>query len=267
MSEYYYKQTSVRFGPGRISPVVRNLIIANVAVFVIQCVFDYVKAFPFDAVFGLSPAMVFHGYLWQIGTYMFLHAEPMHLLMNMFFLWMFGTEVELTMGWRRFTTLYFISGLGAGLLTCLFPPFWRSHIIGASGAAFAVMIAYGLLFPDRMVLIFFIIPMRALYMAIFMVAIEVAYMMWYMQGGGVAHVTHVAGALIGYLYMKYGLVPSKASMKKKEAARVRIAAAAANESKRVDEILDKINREGMHKLSRSDRNFLKQRAAQKKKQK
>lgn len=281
MADYYYRQVNtVRFGPGALTPVVRNLLIANAAVFAVQVVFFYSLGGynqgphyqdPMSVWFGLNPAHgVFRGMVWQLGTYMFLHAvnSPLHILFNMFYLWMFGVSVEQRMGSRAFAWMYFVSGLGAGVLTCLFWPFWNATTIGASGAVFGVLLAYGLLFPNRMILLFFIIPVKAIFMSLGLIAIEVMYMITSVNDG-VAHITHVSGAGFAYLFLRYQnrildaaprapvVNPAEAVRRVKEKAEQM---SEAEEQRRVDEILDKINRQGIHTLSRNDRAFLKRRA-------
>lgn len=281
MTDYYYRQVNTtRFGPGALTPVVRSLLIANCAVFAVQLFFFYSLGGyklglhyqdPMTLWFGLSPSTgVFHGKVWQIGTYMFLHSldSPMHILFNMFYLWMFGVNVEQRMGGRSFAWMYFISGMGAGILTCLFPPFWASTTIGASGAVFGVLLAYGLLFPDRMILLFFIVPVKAIYMVMGLIAIEVLFMATSMNDG-VAHIAHVSGALFAYLFLRYQSQIMKAVPKAPPPGPAQVVQrvkekveqlSEAEEQHRIDEILDKINKEGMHTLSRSDRAFLKRRA-------
>jgi len=284
MTDYYYRQVnSVRFGPGALTPVVRNMLIANGAVFAVQLAFYYALggyrqghayADPVTAWLGLSPATgVFHGRVWQIFSYMFVHSlrDPMHILFNMLYLWMFGVSVEQRMGSRDFAWMYFISGVGAGVLTCVFPPFWGTTTIGASGAIFGVLLAYGLLFPDRLILLFFIIPVKAIYMVMGLIGVEVMYLVTQLNDG-VAHITHVSGVLFAYVFLRYqGRImnavprvspPNPAQAVKRVVEKVE-EMSDAEEQRRVDQILDKINKEGIQALSRSERAFLKRRAARK----
>ena len=261
MTEYYYRQ--VRFGPGAPSVVVRNLLIANIAVFAIQLVFYYFpiggNPFYLYRLLGLNTTTgVLHGYVWQFITYMFMHSleQPLHIVFNMLYLWMFGVEVERAMGSRSFAWMYFICGLAAGLFTCLV--IRDRPTIGASGAVFGVMLAYGLLFPERIILMFFVLPVKAIYMVMFMVAAEVLYMIT-RSGGNVAHVTHVSGALFAYLYLRHerkilAIVPDRGTVKR--VTRAVETVSEAEQQRRIDAILDKINREGMHRLTPAERQFL-----------
>lgn len=186
---------------GRITPGIKALIIANVGVFVLQKLTLLVGDEHIELFFGLTPARVYHDlWLWQIVTYMFLHAPYWlgHLLLNMLMLWMFGTEVERAWGTRAFVRYYFVCGIGAGIVTCLSFP--ESNTIGASGAVFGVMLAYGLMFPNRQILIWFLFPMRAISFVLICIGIEL-FSLASLQDG-VAHFAHLGGLLSGYLYLK-----------------------------------------------------------------
>lgn len=259
---YVYRQ--VQFGPGYITPVVRNLIIANVAVFLVQSILSLTSFRGFLELHGgMTPSLFIKGFhLWQPVTYMFLHGGVMHLIFNMFFLWMFGTEVEQRIGSRMFSVYYFFCGIGAGLLTCLFWQNWDVPTIGASGAIFGVLLAFGLLFPDRMVLLFFVIPVRAFYFAIGIGVIELYYLI-FMPKGSVSYIAHVGGMLFGYIYLRFNreitIGLGKVRIKKPGGAQSE-KRSFEEDQRRVDEILDKINREGIHRLTRAERNFLREHA-------
>jgi membrane associated rhomboid family serine protease len=199
---HYRTQYDPRIGlGGRITPGVKGLIIANVAVFGLQVLSNLVGGVRLEASFGLQPPMVFQGLaVWQLVTYMFLHATGWltHLLLNMLMLWMFGTEVERLWGTRTFLRYYFICGVGAALVTCLV--FWNSNTIGASGAVFGVMLAYAMAFPRRQILFWFIFPMQARSFVLLCVGIELFSLMGLQDG--VAHTAHLGGMLFGYLYLK-----------------------------------------------------------------
>ena len=275
MAQYYYKQVNVRFGPGSLTPVVRNLLIANVAVFVLQLMFSKVPigGDPDFLVhhFGIIPGKYIQN-TYQVFTYMFLHAlqrRPMHIVFNMLYLWMFGVDVEKRLGSRSFAWMYFICGVGAGVLSAVFFAIMNlmtgnaGPVIGASGAIFGVMLAYGLLFPERMILLFFILPIKAIYLVMFMIAAEVVYLVTG-AAGNVAHIAHVSGALFAYLYLLNEKAIMKSAPRADAIQRVREkieTISEAEEQRRIDDILDKINREGMHKLSRNERAFLRRRAA------
>ena len=186
---------------GHVTPAIRGLIIANIAVFVLQYVSYRLNDNSIQTIFGLTPSLVFGKlWVWQLFTYMFLHAPDylFHLILNMLMLWMFGTQVEAVMGTRSFLRYYFLCGVGGGLTTCLVFP--HSMTIGASGAVYGVMLAFAMLFPNRQILIYMLFPMRATSFVLLCAAIE----MFSMLGlpDGLAHIAHLGGMLFGYLYFK-----------------------------------------------------------------
>jgi membrane associated rhomboid family serine protease len=198
--------SSFSFGPGPLSPAIKSLIIANVAMFFLTTLVPSLVGG-----LGLVPAYVIGRFwVWQLVTYMFLHGGLLHILFNMLALWMFGTELEHRWGTRFFVKYYFVSGVGAGILTVLFSllPFdfamslQRSIIIGASGAIYALLLAYGLYFPDRPILLYFLFPIPARIFVLIMGAI--AFYSSLTPGGGVANATHLGGLLVGYVYLKGG---------------------------------------------------------------
>ncbi len=186
---------------GRITPGIKGLIIANVTVFALQTAARLLGKGDIATIFGLHPVVAFGDlWLWQLVTYMFLHSPNglTHILFNMLFLWMFGTEVERAWGTRAFLRYYFVCGIGGALTTSLL--FWNSTTIGASGAVFGVMLAYGMMFPNRQILFWFLFPMRAISFVLLCIGIEVFSLLSIEDG--VAHIAHLGGMLFGYLYMK-----------------------------------------------------------------
>jgi membrane associated rhomboid family serine protease len=186
---------------GAITPAVKGLVIANASVFLLEYV---LHAMGLDAVFvnlfALQPSLVYRDfYLWQLVTYLFLHGDLGHILVNMFMLWMFGAEMERIWGTRRFLKYYFLTGVGAGIVTCFFSA--GSRTIGASGAIFGVMLAYGMTFPNRQILFWFVFPMKAKHFVLLMAGIELlASANW--VSDGIGHFAHLGGMLFGYVYLK-----------------------------------------------------------------
>jgi len=156
----YYRGGS--YGPDfqfsvRLPTAVKYLIITNAAIFFLQNLTQLMFGRPYlSLVFGLNSTAVFHGFIWQPVTYMFLHYDFLHLLFNMFALWMFGSDVEEAWGTRQFLFYYFLTGIGAGLLSFVTSIGVNVITIGASGAIFGILVAFGMLFPDRTVLAFFL---------------------------------------------------------------------------------------------------------------
>jgi membrane associated rhomboid family serine protease len=206
--------SSFSFGPGPISTTLQMLIGANVVVFVAQVLFPIVTE-----LLGLHPALVLHSFwIWQLATYMFLHGGVFHIVFNMLALWMFGAELERTWGTRYFLKFYFVTGIGAAVLTVLFSllpfGFARSlqnvNIIGASGAIYGLLLAYAIYFPERpILLIVFWVPARLCVTILGAIAVFASLS----EAGGVANATHLGGLLVGYLYLKGSHVDPISEMK------------------------------------------------------
>jgi membrane associated rhomboid family serine protease len=181
------------------------LIAANVAVFVIGWFAPQILLW-----LGLRPADVIgQQRVWQLFTYMFVHGGIGHILFNMLALWMFGVELERMWGTRFFLKYYFACGLGGAAATMILPflplpifdSMYTALTIGASGAVYGVLLAYGLYFPNRPIYIYFVFPVPAKYFVMIMGAISLL-MSAGGTGDGVAHTAHLAGLIVGYIYLK-----------------------------------------------------------------
>jgi len=200
---------SYSFGPGPMTPVIKALIIANVVAFVATWIAG--RSIPIMDLLGLEPSQVFTRLqLWRVATYLFLHAGLFHLLFNMLSLWMFGVELERRWGSPYFLKYYFVCGVGAAVTTLVlsllpgnaFGSLYTSLTVGASGAIYGVLLAYGLYFPTRPILMFFVFPVPAKYAVMIMGGIA---LLSSMEGsGGTAHTAHLGGLLAGYLFLKGG---------------------------------------------------------------
>lgn len=141
--------------------------------------------------------------IWQLVTYMFLHANVMHILFNMYGLYLFGKYVLSSLGTRRFLTLYFLSGITGAGLWLLFNWGSRSPVLGASGAVFGVMMAAAMLYPNmRIMLLFPPIPMTLKTFVAIYAVIEIFSEISNMQGG-VAHLAHLGGFLAAFVYIRF----------------------------------------------------------------
>ena len=207
--------SSFSFGPGPISTALKALIGVTVAIFVAQLVFPILTD-----VLGLHPVLVLrYLWIWQLGTYMFLHGGLFHILFNMLALWMFGTELERIWGTRYFLKFYLVTGVGAGALTVLFSllPFGfaqqvhYSNVIGASGAIYGLLLAYAMYFPDRPIYMYFVFPIPAKIFVAIMGAI--AFLSSLGDSGGVANATHLGGLIVAYLFLKSGRVHPLSELK------------------------------------------------------
>ena len=182
------------------------LIAINVLVFALEYLVPQVGGY-----LAMTPMLVLSGAFWQPLTYMFAHANLTHLLVNMLGLLFFGTAVEKEMGSREFIVYYLLTGTLAGLFSFgayLFTGGAYVPLLGASGAVFAVLLAFATLQPDSQILIWGIIPVRAPIMVIGYTAIELLSQVFGSQSS-VAHLTHLAGFGFGWLYFlaRFGVNP------------------------------------------------------------
>jgi len=192
---------SISFG-GPVTRTVKLIIIANVAVFFLQVFTGLLGLGYLERYFGLLPYSITHEFMvWQFATYMFLHGGIFHILFNMLMLYMFGNELERLWGSRRFLNYYLITGIGAGVCSWIVGINSPTVTIGASGAIYGLLLAYGLTYPNRTVYFFFLFPIQMRWMVIILGAIAFLSSIG-PSGDGIAHVAHLGGMLIGYVYLK-----------------------------------------------------------------
>lgn len=215
------------------------------------------------ALFGLTPAYFWRGYLWQPVTYMFLHGGIFHLLFNMFVLWMFGTTLESTWGSRKFLKFYFICGIGAGLLNAAVTPSSSIPMVGSSGAIYGLLMAFGILFPNQLIYVWGIFPVRAKHFVIGVGIIEFIAATSTAQSG-IAHFAHLGGMLFGFIYMKWNDLWRSVSGQRNERKRMRHLKVVWDREremeklqKEIDGFLDKIRREGTDSLTAKEHELFK----------
>jgi len=211
-----------------IPTMTKNLLVINVLAFVATWVFGR-SGVDLNALFGLHFFLASDFHVWQFITYMFLHANFTHILFNMFALWMFGSVIERVWGPKKFIFYYIVCGVGAGIIQELvqygnymieglaayeyvnvngmrmamssFLNQWMT--IGASGAVYGVLLAFGMIFPnERLFIIPIPFPIKAKWLIMGYIAIEVFSAMT-LPGDGVAHMAHLGGMLFGYLLIRY----------------------------------------------------------------
>ncbi len=212
-----YSPTGFRVLP----PVVKNLLIINVLLFVASITlqrFDY----------ELTDMLGLHFFLasdfrpYQLFTYMFMHANFNHIFFNMFALWMFGNTLENLWGSKRFLLFYIVCGIGAGLCQELvhyiqyattlaqyetvdiggriisMPEYLnRMNTVGASGAVYGLLLAFGMMFPNAMIFLYFLFPIKAKWFVMFYAVIEL--LLGFFSNGNVAHFAHLGGMLFGLI--------------------------------------------------------------------
>jgi membrane associated rhomboid family serine protease len=277
-------------------PVIKWLLISNTAVYFLlgmggrMFTLDMV---PLEIVFnyylGLMP--LGHGFFpWQLVTYQFMHANFTHLLYNMFGLWMFGMEVEHVWGSRRFLGFYLLCGVAAGISQLIMAPLLEPTsvisvtgagipTVGASGAVYAVLVAFAMMFPDRYIYLYFLLPIKAKYFIFGLIVLGVISVG---DQSAVANLAHLGGAAAGFVYLVYlsrrypfqdtvekigWWMNAKRTRKKEEPYREVVDAKVfdINEKPKteqelnqmkIDEILDKISRGGYQSLTEEEKRIL-----------
>lgn len=198
----------------RTPPVVKNLLIINVIVFLAQKLLPVGLAITeFGSLhFDATRPLLYHlSHSFQLITYMFLHADITHIFSNMFVLWMFGRILESDLGSRRFLIFYMVCGMGAGFIQLGVN--WAEFAmgtgpaqvmtLGASGAIFGILLAFAMFRPNSVIMLLFPpIPMKAKWFVLIYAAIE----LWAGvrgTGGSVAHFAHLGGMLVAFILLRY----------------------------------------------------------------
>jgi membrane associated rhomboid family serine protease len=252
---------------GLLTPVVKQLLIANVAVFAVLQLLG--AAFDFNWIdwFAFHPTRIFLR-PWGVFTYMFLHGGLLHLAVNMLVLFFFGPPLESQWGGRAFLRYYIVCGLGGVALSYLF---LDSPIVGASAAMYGLMLAFAINWPDAPIYVWGIFPVKAKWLVAFLFALSLFNALDPAAGGGVAHLAHLGGIAAGFIYLKSGWRPSapaKRVTRSGEARRLAIVPREARDAvlgghagvdrrpdedkalyDAVDRVLDKISAEGMGSLT------------------
>ena len=251
---------NISFRPKYFTEAIKILILINALLFI----FRYIAIDRYDLaqIFGLSSGDVWP-MVWQPVTYMFIHGDFFHVFMNMFVLWMFGSEMESIWGSREFIKYYFITGIGSGIIWLLLNiSNSYSVLIGASGAIYGILLAYGLMFPNRKVLIYFLFPIKVKYFVILLGAVAFISSIGD-SGSNISHLTHLSGMLIGFIYLRSNtylprlllLVNSMlADIKNKRDEKKQAKHLAAK--KHIDKLLDKINDVGYDGLNEKEKKDL-----------
>ncbi len=221
-----YREVAYSFFPPLTRWVKRLVIITSVC-FVVTYLPEMMFGWgaPF-AWFALQPYDVAHRfYIWELVTYLFLHGGFFHIIFNMFALWMFGSDLESQWGGRKFLTFYFLTGIGAGLtdviLNTIFNPSVPTATIGCSGAIYGLLLAYGMIFPNRPIYLYLIIPIKAKWFVLIMGVIEFV-SSFGTPGSGVSHVAHLGGMLFGFLYLRGAGLPSRLELRYRDWRRARL---------------------------------------------
>ena len=273
------------------------LLIVNVVAFVVECIrYGGSPQFSTGDYLALSWTGLKHGYLWQLLTFQFLHANIWHLLFNCLAIYMFGREVELTLGPKRFLFLYFTSGVIGGLFQAFAGSLaeifrnsawalsFAAPTVGASAGALGLIAAFATLFPERSLtlLLFFVIPvtMRAKFLLLFTGLLTVFGILFPGSTGNMADAAHLGGMLTGIFFIRYAMnwnlrwptlrrgggEPPRRLVKVSSASSARWGRAKSRLdteipaedflSREVDPILDKISAQGIQSLTERERRIL-----------
>ena len=270
------------------------LLIANAVAFLAECVrYHYPPVIRDGDLLALSWEGLRHGYVWQLLTFQFMHAGLLHLLLNCWTIYVFGRELEIAFGAKRFLLLYFFSGTVGGLLQALagslvhfFPSAWAESFagptLGASAGAFGLVAAFAMLFPERVLtlLLFFIIPvnLRAKFLLLFAALLALFGILF--PYGGVAHVAHLGGMFTGMFFVRYAMhwnfrwpslrrgrgTPPRRLVKVSTGSSARWGRVKSSQetevpaddflTREVDPILDKISAHGIQSLTERERRIL-----------
>jgi membrane associated rhomboid family serine protease len=262
------------------------LLVVNVVAFVLQSAVERFSNFPTNSWFALSVEGLRHGYAWQLLTYQLMHGGLLHLVLNCWMIYVFGREVEETLGRNSFLTLYFTSGVIGGLFQALAGVLvggaFALPVVGASAGASGLLAAFATLYPERplMLLLFFIIPvnMRAKFLLLFGGLVTLFGLV--VPTGNIAHAAHLGGLLTGIVFVRYAIywhwhwprlrrtpprplrplvkAPLRASAQWGQ-TNVRVVEDLPPDeflSKAVDPILDKISAQGIQSLTEREREIL-----------
>lgn len=245
-----------------LTPAVRLILFGNVAIYVLQMMFGDVMT----QVLGLRPSAVWEeGLIYQVVTYMFLHGGFWHIGFNMLALWMFGGALETVWGTRRFVQYYFLTGIGAGVCNVLLTPHSGVPIIGASGAIYGLLAAYAIMFPNNLIYLWGLVPIKAKWLVLIYAGIE--FFSSFNPMSPVAHLVHLGGMVIGVIYLTYERMQrwfrNKWSVARfnhyRKVADTRFTK--QQEERRqlqleIDTLLDRINKVGYGRLSRAEKQRL-----------
>ncbi|SVA75163.1 uncharacterized protein METZ01_LOCUS128017 [marine metagenome] len=248
------------YKPQLFTDAIKVLVSVNFTIFFLQTISG--KERLLFELFGLVSRAVWSDFMiWQPFTYLFFHGNIWHILINMFVLWMFGSELENAWGKKNFLKYYFMTGVGAGLVTCLFNLLSDVPVVGASGAVYGILLAYGLTFPNRTVYLYGLVPIKSIW---FVIAIgALAFFSSFREATQISHLTHISGMAIGYIMLKRRWRWDDIWFKiRKKTLEYRIKREDTKQSKKqtlqkdIDYILDKIRKVGFKGLSDEEKSKL-----------
>jgi membrane associated rhomboid family serine protease len=259
------EQQGYRRQGGFLDTVIGRLIIANAVMFVLMW---FPLGRTISAWLALTPSLVLtRGFVWQLLSYMFVHGSFMHVGLNMFIIWMFGRTLEQVWGARRFLTFYFACGLGGAVFSFIFS--YNTSVIGASAAAYGILLAFAIMFPNQRLLLWFVIPVKARTLAIGLVVISL--LLGIRGGDNIAHFAHLGGMAAALVMMRgeyqfrrirnwvrdrFEKIPVKVSFGDDEQKPRGDGGESGGDMDKINSILDKISEKGYENLSETERRIL-----------
>ena len=262
--QFQSKQGDFSSRPKIFTDAIKVIVWSNIIIFLLKIISQNPTTPLFNPVvdlFGLSSSNVWPRF-WQPLTYLFIHKDFLHVFFNMFVLWMFGSELESIWGRRSFLKYYFLTGMGSGLVWLALNITNTNYVLaGASGAVYGVLLAFGMMFPNRTVYLYFLFPIKVKYLVMILVAAE--FILSMNSASDISHITHLSAVLIGFIYLRYHWrwKDIKFSIRK-HFAELNLTIKNKNETKRlilqqeIDHILDKINKVGYDALSKEEKDTL-----------
>lgn len=262
--QFQSEQRDFSLRPKIFTDAIKVIIWTNIIIFLLKIISQEPSTPFFNPVvdlFGLSSNNVWPR-VWQPFTYLFIHKDLLHVFFNMFVLWMFGSELESIWGRKSFLQYYFLTGIGSGLVWLLLNFSNANYVLaGASGAVYGVLLAFGMMFPNRTVYLYFLLPIKVKYLVMILVATE--FFLSMNSTSDISHITHLSAVLIGYIYLRsyWRWKDIKFSIRK-YFTEINFTIKNKNEIKRVklqqeiDHILDKINKVGYDALSKEEKSTL-----------
>lgn len=246
-------------------PAIKNLLLINATLYLVGFFNSSLHELLISKLAITSYGLFSGVKIWQPITYMFVHYDFWHVGLNMFILWMFGVELEREWGTKEFIKYYFITGIGAGLIGIFLMPA-PFVMFGASGAVFGIMLAFALRYPDRMVYVYFLFPVKVKYLMGFFFLISF-FSTFGSTGDGIAHAAHLGGIVVGFIYLKYWKIHFKIkqmlgniSVNKQKKSNLKYTKGGDNKTEYyrrvIDELLDKINRVGYLNLTEEEKKLL-----------
>jgi membrane associated rhomboid family serine protease len=258
-----------------LSQVLKSILLINMGVFILALIAQVSGSLILSS-FLVQLFLIPEAFaeVWRFLTYAFLHTHPLHFLFNMLILWMFGDEVSRIMGDKKFVGYY----LGAAIFSGLFAvPFYLSgllgvnvHILGASGALFSVLYAYARYFPERIILIFFVFPMRIKYAIYIFAGLD---LLMINSGDQIAHLVHLGGFVAGILYFQFTKpgrnLLRRSRSKTSQPSEIFVKKINLNEDtffeldEKLEILLQKISKSGIESLSDSEKAYLQKKSEEK----